>query len=109
LFIFPCDYAYTYQFVFSKKVKSFLKMKTKKIKKNLTPCGTMVGTCRRAVWRPDPGAAPPRPAARSAILPPCPTALGAWWQKPAAVGYDARCIFLEIFYSGIYFLKIKAK
>jgi hypothetical protein len=28
---------------------------------------------------------------------------------PAAVGYGARCIFLEIFGSTIYFSKIKAK
>jgi hypothetical protein len=33
--IFPCDYTYTYQFVIFKKVKSVLKMKTKKIKKGL--------------------------------------------------------------------------
>jgi hypothetical protein len=30
-------------------------------------------------------------------------------QEPAAVGYGARCIFLENFDSTIYFSKIKAK
>jgi hypothetical protein len=38
--IFPCDYAYTYQIVVFKKVKSVLKMKNKKNKKVLTPRGT---------------------------------------------------------------------
>jgi hypothetical protein len=38
-------------------------------------------------------------------LMPCPTAVG----TPDAVGFDARCIFLEIFGSTIYFPKIKEK
>jgi hypothetical protein len=39
-------------FVIFRKVKSVLKNeKLKKIKKDLTPCGTAVGTCRRAAWR----------------------------------------------------------
>jgi hypothetical protein len=42
---FPCDYAYTYQFVVFKKVKSVLKWKIKKM--TLTPRGTVVGACRR--------------------------------------------------------------
>jgi hypothetical protein len=32
-----------------------------------------------------------------------------WCTKPAAVGYDVRCTFLEIFDSTIYFSKIKTK
>jgi hypothetical protein len=50
-------------------------------------------------------------------LPPCRSAAGSLRhvvppfrqkQAPAAVGYDARCTYLEIFYSTIYFLKIEA-
>jgi hypothetical protein len=33
--------------------------KTKKNKKDLTPCGTAVGTCRRGAWRQGPGALSP--------------------------------------------------
>jgi hypothetical protein len=57
--IFPCDYAYTYQFMFFKKIKSVLKMK--KLKKNgltsmwhggrgLSPWRSAAGSWRRAAW-----------------------------------------------------------
>jgi hypothetical protein len=52
IMIFSCDYAYTYQFVVLKKVKSVLKMKKIKIKINvLPPRGTAVGACRRGAGR----------------------------------------------------------
>jgi hypothetical protein len=73
--IFPCDYAYTYQFMFFKKIKSVLKMKKLK-KMALPPCGTEVGAYRHGARRQGPGAVPRGPAARGALLPPYPMAAG---------------------------------
>jgi hypothetical protein len=50
--IFPCDYAYTYQFVVFKNIKSVLKIIfLKTIKMALLPRGTAVGACRRSARR----------------------------------------------------------
>jgi hypothetical protein len=74
--IFPCDYAYTYQFVVFKNVKSVLKIKNEKMKKVLTPRGMALGACCRGAGRQGPGTVPHGPAAISALLPPCPMAAG---------------------------------
>jgi hypothetical protein len=60
--------------LFFKKVKSVLKIFFKKIKMTLPPRGTVVGACRRGVWRQGLGAVPCGPAARGALLPSYPTA-----------------------------------
>jgi hypothetical protein len=68
------------------------------------PRGTAVGSCRRGAGRHGPAAVPRDPTAGSAILPLAPRR-----QDPTAIGFGARCIFLEIFSSTIYFSKIKQK
>jgi hypothetical protein len=81
---------------FLKRLKVF---KNEKLKNDLTP---------RAARRQGPSAAPPRPAAEPHGIKSLPR------RAPRrrglnAVGYDARCTFLENFDSIIYFSKVKPK
>jgi hypothetical protein len=69
----------------------------KKIKMTLPSCGTVVEACRRATR-------PCRQRCSPTTIPHGGRDLTPW--DAAAVGYDGRCIFLKIFGSSIYFLKI---